>query len=164
MKEEKTNAMRMLERAKIPFDIKTYEVDLEDLSGVHVAAETGLNPDDLYKTLVLLGDKTGYFAVLVRVADELDLKKVARLSGNKSCALIPVKDLEKITGYMRGGCSPIGMKKAFPTYASDKISLSDSVYISAGRRGLQLHLKPADLIAFCSIVLGDVTKDQLPYD
>jgi Cys-tRNA(Pro)/Cys-tRNA(Cys) deacylase len=160
----KTNAMRMLEQGKIPYSIKEYEVDVDDLSGVHAAKTAGLNPDEVFKTLVLEGDKTGYFTVILRVADELDLKKTAKLSNNKSCDLVPVKDLEKLTGYIRGGCSPIGMKKKFPTYASNKLKLIKEVYISAGKRGVQLHLDVNQLIAFCQMTLGDVTKDSLPYD
>lgn len=160
----KTNAMRILERSKVPFDVKEYEVDEDDLSGVHVAEETNLPCSKLFKTIVLKGDKTGYYVCLLRVDEEIDLKKASKLSNNKSSDLLHVKDLEGITGYIRGGCSPIGMKKKFPTFASDKILKEEDVYISAGKRGYQLHLKPADLIKFCQIKLGDISKDQLPFD
>ncbi len=160
----KTNAMRILESNKIPFEVKEYEVDEDDLSGAHVAQETNLPPEKLFKTIVLKGDKVGYYVCLLPVLDEIDLKKASKLSNNKSSELLHVKDLEGITGYIRGGCSPIGMKKKFPTYASNKILNTEDVYISAGKRGYQLHMKSADLVKFCSIGLGDVTKDQLPYD
>ena len=163
-REIKTNAMRILERSKIPFDVKEYEVDESDLSGIHVAEETNISCSKLFKTIVLKGDRTGYYVCLVRVDEEIDLKKASKLSNNKSSDLLHVKDLESVTGYIRGGCSPIGMKKKFPTFASDKILSEDDIYISAGKRGYQLHLKPADLIKFCQIRLGDITKDQLPFD
>jgi len=160
----KTNAMRILQMNKIPFDVKEYDYDEDNLSGVNVAKETNLPCEKLYKTIVLKGDKIGYYVCLIQVDEEIDLKKVSRLSLNKSSELLHVKDLEGITGYIRGGCSPIGMKKKFPTFASDKILLQDDVYISAGKRGYQLHLKSSDLVKFCQIKLGDVSKDQLPYD
>ncbi|SRR5574344_558295 len=157
--EGKTNAVRMLERGKIPFTLREYQFDLEDLSGEHMAAVNNLPLESVFKTIVLKGDKKGYLVCLVNAADSIDLKKAAKISGNKAVELVPVSELEKLTGYVRGGCSPIGMKKVFPTYASDKILKPDMVYVSAGRRGLQLVLKAADLIRFCSITVGDLIQN-----
>ncbi len=155
---KKTNAMRMLDEAGIPYEVVEYDVDPEDLSGVHVAQTASLPLESVFKTIVLHGDKTGYLVICVPVGDEIDLKKAARLSGNKSVELLRIADLEKVTGYVRGGCSPIGMKKKFPTFASEKLSSKEKVYVSAGRRGLQLYIASADLIAFCDIMAGEVTK------
>ncbi len=155
---KKTNAMRMLDEAKIRYEVVEYDVDPEDLSGVHVAQTASLPLEKVFKTIVLQGDRTGYLVICIAVGDEIDLKKAAKLSGNRSVELIRIADLEKITGYVRGGCSPIGMKKKFPTFASEKLSAQDAVYVSAGKRGLQLRVASADLIEFCDITLGNVTN------
>lgn len=112
----KTNVVRHLEAEGIPFDVLTYEVDEEHLEGTHAAAMLGLDPDTVYKTLVLNDDRHGHLVCVIPVAEELDLKKVARASGFKAVSMLPLKELLPLTGYIRGGCSPIGMKKAFPTY------------------------------------------------
>jgi Cys-tRNA(Pro)/Cys-tRNA(Cys) deacylase len=156
--EKKTNAMRMLEQASIPYEMREYEFDVKNLSGVHMAEANNLPLELVYKTIVLKGDKNGYLVCCLPAAAEIDLKKVARLSGNKSVELVEVEDLEKLTGYIRGGCSPIGMKRKFPTYASSEMKDKEMIYISAGKRGYQLHLKSADLISFASVVLGDITQ------
>lgn len=156
---KKTNAMRMLDEAKIPYEIVEYDIDPEDLSGIHVAQTASLPLEQVFKTIVLHGDRSGFLVVCLPVVDEIDLKKAARLSGNKSIELIRISDLGKITGYVRGGCSPIGMKKKFLTYASKKLKQQERVYISAGKRGLQLHIASADLISYCDITLGDVGKE-----
>ena len=119
-KELKTNACRILDKAKIPYEEREYPVDENDLSGVHVAEVLGVSPECIYKTLVLKGDKTGYLVMVIPVAEELDLKKCAKVSGNKKVEMIPMKDLQGITGYIRGGCSPVGMKKAFPTFIQEE--------------------------------------------
>ncbi len=155
---KKTNAMRMLDEAGIPYEVVEYDVDPDDVSGVHVAQRASLPLEQVFKTIVLHGDKTGYLVICVPVGDEIDLKKAARLSGNKSVELLRIADLEKVTGYIRGGCSPIGMKKKFPTYASERLSAQDMVYVSAGKRGLQLRIASKDLVAFCNITSGEVTK------
>jgi Cys-tRNA(Pro)/Cys-tRNA(Cys) deacylase len=155
---KKTNAMRMLDGAKISYEVVEYDVDPEDLSGLHTAQLASLPPQQVFKTIVLKGDRGGYLVVCVPVEDEIDLKKVAALSGDKAVELISVSELEKITGYVRGGCSPIGMKKKFPTFASEKLRQQEKVYVSAGRRGLQLCLSSADLISFCGISLGDIVR------
>ncbi len=116
MKINKTNAARLLDKAKIAYELIPYEVDENDLSAVHVAASLGENIEQVFKTLVLHGDKSGYFVCVIPGEHEVDLKLAAKASGNKKCELIPVKELLPLTGYIRGGCSPIGMKKHFPTY------------------------------------------------
>ncbi|NDW12715.1 Cys-tRNA(Pro) deacylase [Bacteroides sp. 214] len=146
MKINKTNAARLLDQAKIPYELIPYVVDENDLSATHVAEGLGENVEQVFKTLVLHGDKTGYFVCVIPGNEELNLKLAAKVSGNKSCAMIPMKDLLSITGYIRGACSPIGMKKHFPTYIHTTCTHFDYIYISAGQRGLQLKLNPLDLI------------------
>lgn len=123
MKINKTNVARLLDKAKVAYQLVPYEVDENDLSATHVADQLGENVAQVFKTLVLHGDKSGYFVCVIPGADEVDLKKAAKVSGNKSCEMIPVKELLPLTGYIRGGCSPIGMKKHFPTYIHHTLSL-----------------------------------------
>ena len=146
MKINKTNAARLLDKAKIAYELIPYEVDEADLSAVHVAASLGEDINCVFKTLVLHGDKSGYFVCVIPGENEIDLKLAAKVSGNKKCDLIPVKELLPLTGYIRGGCSPIGMKKQFPTYIHETCMQHPYIYISAGVRGLQLKLAPQDLI------------------
>lgn len=146
MKINKTNAARLLDKAKIAYELIPYEVDEADLSAVHVAASLGEDINCVFKTLVLHGDKSGYFVCVIPSENEVDLKLAAKVSGNKKCDLIPVKELLPLTGYIRGGCSPIGMKKQFPTYIHETCMQHPYIYISAGVRGLQLKLAPQDLI------------------
>ena len=153
----KTNAARLLDKAKIAYELIPYEVDENDLSVGHVAATLGQPVEQLYKTLVLKGDRTGHFVCVVRGDREIDLKLAAKVSGNKSCDLIPMKDLLPTTGYIRGGCTPIGMKRAFPTFIDESCLAHEKIYISAGQRGLQLRLSPADLIAFVSAKTAKIT-------
>ena len=157
-KEKKTitNVMRLLDTAKIPYETKEYDYDESDLSGVHAAAVLGFDPDMVFKTLVLKGDRTGYFVCVIPVAYEVDLKKAAAVSGNKKCDLIPVKDLIPLTGYMRGGCSPIGMKKQFPTFLDESATLQDVISISAGQRGVQVILAPGALCDYVKAVCADL--------
>ena len=154
---DKTNAARLLDRAKIAYELIPYEVDENDLSVGHVAATLGQPVEQLYKTLVLKGDRTGHFVCVVRGDREIDLKLAAKVSGNKSCDLIPMKDLLPTTGYIRGGCTPIGMKRAFPTFIDESCLAHEKIYISAGQRGLQLRLSPADLITFISAKTAKIT-------
>ena len=147
MKIQKTNAARLLDKAKVAYELVPYEVDESDLSAQHLAAQLGLDAAQVFKTLVLSGDKSGHFVCVVPGDSELDLKKAARASGNKNCALLPMKELFPLTGYVRGGCSPLGMKKHFPTYIDETAQLFDAVYVSAGQRGLQIKLAPEDLAA-----------------
>jgi len=143
---EKTNASRILDRAKVNYSLVPYEVDESDLSAVHVAAQLGEPIERVFKTLVLLGDKIGYFVCVIPGDKELDLKRTARVSGNKSCNMVHVRELLDLTGYIRGGCSPIGMKKKFPTFFDSSCLKFDYIYISAGKRGLQIQADPNDLI------------------
>lgn len=148
MKEKinKTNVARLLDKAKVTYVLVPYEVDENDLSATHVANQLGENIGQVFKTLVLRGDKSGYFVCVVPGDAEVNLKKAAKVSGNKSCEMIHVKELLPLTGYIRGGCSPIGMKKHFPTYIHQTVNDYDYIYVSAGQRGLQVRLAPADLL------------------
>lgn len=154
----KTNAMRLLEKAKITFRTVAYEVDENDLSGIHVAVQLKQPPEQIFKTLVVKGDKTGYFVCCIPVDKELDLKKAARLSGNKSAEMIPLKDLQKVTGYIRGGCSPIGMKKQFPTYIHQTAVEWEEIAVSAGIRGMQILLPPKALAEYIKSSFHDMVK------
>jgi Cys-tRNA(Pro)/Cys-tRNA(Cys) deacylase len=142
----KTNAIRILESQKIKFEIVSYEVDENDLSGETVAFKVGVDPETVYKTLVCIGDKTGHVVFCIPVITELNLKKAATASGNKKVEMIKLKDLFPITGYIRGGCSPVGMKKLFPTYIDETAQLFENIYVSAGVRGTQMKLSPDDLL------------------
>ncbi|MEG0038664.1 MULTISPECIES: Cys-tRNA(Pro) deacylase [Bacteroides] len=146
MKINKTNAARLLDKAKIRYELIPYEVDEADLSAVHVAADLGENVEQVFKTLVLQGDKTGYFVCIIPGDKELNLKLAAKVSGNKSCDLIPMKELLPLTGYIRGACSPLGMKKHFPTYIHETCLLFPFIFVSAGQRGLQIKVAPEALI------------------
>jgi Cys-tRNA(Pro)/Cys-tRNA(Cys) deacylase len=145
MQQQKTNALRILERLSIPHRTLSYEVDEEDLSAESVARKLGLEPERVFKTLALSGDRTGVFLACVPAGSELDLKKVAKVSGNKGVDLLPLKDLLPTTGYIRGGCSPIGTKRKFPLYIDETATLFDEVSVSAGQRGLQVLLSPQGL-------------------
>ncbi len=153
-----TNAMRLLKQANIPFDTSEYEVDESDLSGVHAAAELGVEPDCVFKTLVARGGKNGLYVFVIPVAEELDLKKCAAAVGEKKVEMIHVKELLGLTGYIRGGCSPIGMKKKYPTFIDEIATLFDRIYVSAGMRGQQLILNPEDLRAYTEAQFVDLTK------
>ena len=152
----KTNAMRMLTAAKIPFEVLTYEVDESDLSGTHIAQEVGLPMDMVFKTLVAKGDKTGYIVFCIPVDKEIDLKRAAIATGNKRVEMIHVKELLPLTGYIRGGCSPIGMKKKFPTYFHASAAALDKITVSAGVRGAQLLMDREVLVKFVDGTLVDV--------
>ena len=146
MKINKTNAARLLDKAKIAYELIPYEVDENDLSAIHVADSLGENIEQVFKTLVLHGDKNGHFVCVIPGEHEVDLKLAAKASGNKKCDLSPMKELLPLTGYIRGGCTPIGMKKTFSTYIHESCLNYPYIYISAGQRGLQLKLDPNDLI------------------
>ena len=145
---QKTNAARLLDAAGIPYTLVPYEVDEDHLEASHVAEQLGEDLDRVFKTLVLRGDRTGLFVCVVPGSMEVNLRVAARISGNKNCAMIHVKELLPLTGYIRGGCSPIGMKKPLPTYIHESALLWDTIYVSAGVRGLQLCLEPQALIDF----------------
>ncbi len=146
MKINKTNVARLMDKAKVNYELIPYEVDENDLSAIHVAASLGEDIECVFKTLVLHGEKSGYFVCVIPGEHEVDLKMAAKASGNKKCDLIPMKELLPLTGYIRGGCSPIGMKKHFPTYIHSTCLDHDFIYVSAGQRGLQIKLAPQDLI------------------
>ena len=156
-KTQKTNAARWLDSKKISYELVPYMVDENDLSAIHVAKQLNEPIELVFKTLVLRGDKTGIFVCVVPGAEEVDLKKAAKISGNKSCAMTHVKELLGLTGYIRGGCSPLGMKKAYPTYIHQTAVGFDFVYISAGQRGLQIKINPKDLVELCHMTVGDLT-------
>lgn len=142
----KTNVARLLDKAKVEYELIPYDIDENDLSAVHVAASLGEDIEQVFKTLVLQGDKTGYLVCVIPGEHEVDLKLAAKVSGNKKCDLIPMKELLPLTGYIRGGCSPIGMKKHFPTYIHETCMSFPYIYVSAGVRGLQIKMAPQDLI------------------
>lgn len=141
----KTNVMRLLEQANIKYDSKEYEVDESDLSGVHVARQIGIPMEQVFKTLVARGDKKGYLVFVIPVNTELNLKKAAMAIQDKKVELVHVKELLGLTGYIRGGCSPIGMKKKFPTFIDETAILFDTITISAGVRGCQIMINPEEL-------------------
>jgi Cys-tRNA(Pro)/Cys-tRNA(Cys) deacylase len=143
---KKTNAMRILDGLGIDYEIKTYEVDEEDLSAIHVAQVSGLDIKMIFKTLVARGDKTGIIMAVIGGGDELDLKALAKASGNKSVEMIALKELLPLTGYVRGGCSPLGAKKNYPVYLDSRALTLDKISISAGLRGMQIILSPQDLV------------------
>ena len=153
----KTNAMRLLDAAKIPYRTAEYDYDESDLSGVHAAEAIGMPPEQVFKTLVTRGDKTGPVVFCIPVAEELDLRRAAAVSGNKRVEMIHVKELLGLTGYIRGGCSPIGMKKAFPTYIDETAILFDEIAVSAGMRGEQIIIAPDDLAGYVSAKLAEIT-------
>ena len=153
---EKTNASRILERLGIKFDLIEYPVDEEHLDAIHVADALGQDIESVYKTLVLQGDKTGYFVCVIQGDKEVDLKKAAKVSGNKKAAMIPLKDLLPLTGYIRGGCTVIGMKKKFPVFLDQNAVNKEKIHISAGKRGMQIKLSPSDYIKATSATLGDI--------
>ena len=142
----KTNAIRILESKKIKFETRSYEVDENDLSGITVANKIEADSETVFKTLVCIGDKTGNIVFCIPVVTELDLKKAALVSGNKKVEMIKLNELLPLTGYVRGGCSPIGMKKLFPTFIDETAQLFDKIFISAGVRGTQIKISPDNLI------------------
>lgn len=153
---QKTNAARLLDAAKIPYRLISYQVDENDLSATHLAQQLQEYISCVFKTLVLRGDKTGVFVCVIPGDKELDLKKAAKVSGNKSCAMVQMKELLSLTGYIRGGCSPIGMRKPYPAYIHQTCLQHEKIYISAGCRGLQLYIAPTDLIHFASLQVADL--------
>lgn len=142
----KTNAARLLDKAGIKYELIPYVVDEKDLSAVHVAEQLKEPIEMVFKTLVLHGDKTGYFVAVIPGDKEVNLKMAAKVSGNKNCDMIPMKDLLSVAGYIRGACSPVGMKKLYPTYIHETALEHEYIYVSAGQRGLQLKVNPKELI------------------
>jgi Cys-tRNA(Pro)/Cys-tRNA(Cys) deacylase len=153
----KTNAMRLLESAQIEYQALEYEVDENDLSGMHIAHQLSMDPDMMFKTIVARGEKQGILVFCIPVSCEIDLKKAAQAAGDKRVELLPVKELLGITGYIRGGCSPVGMKKKFPTFIDETCLIFDQITVSAGVRGCQLLLDPEKLVAFLDAKPCDLT-------
>ena len=157
-KTEKTTAARLLDKAKIAYDLIPYEFDENDLAAQHVADSLGQPVERVFKTLVLFGDRTGHIVCVVPGNAEVSLKALAKASGNKKVEMILMKDLLAVTGYIRGGCSPIGMKKRFPTYFHTSALEFDTIYVSAGVRGLQIEIAPDKLISFVGGHIADVAS------
>ena len=157
-KAPKTNAARLLEAAKIPFSLHSYTVDENNLAADHVAEELGEDINRVFKTLVLRGERTGLFVCVVPGNTEVDLKKAAHAAGDKKAEMIAMKELLPLTGYIRGGCSPIGMKKPYPTFFHTSARLFDTIFVSAGVRGLQIEINPEALINFVGATTCDLTK------
>lgn len=158
-KKIKTNALRLLDQAKIEYEIKEYKYDEDHLSGDHIVDQVDMEAKDIFKTLVLKGNN-GFLVCCIPVLEEIDLKKLAKLSNNKSVAMIHMKELLGITGYIRGGCSPVGMKKKFDTYFDSSINKCTKVALSAGKRGYQMIVDAKELIAYLNAVVGDVVRVQ----
>ena len=156
MKITKTNAARLLDKAGISYELIPYEVDPENLAATHVAEQLGEDIERVFKTLVLRGDRNGIFVCVVPGDMEVDLKAAAKISGNKSAEMIALKELLPTTGYIRGGCSPIGMKKHFPTYIHATAVDFDFIYVSAGVRGIQVKIAPQSLISFIGATVGEI--------
>jgi Cys-tRNA(Pro)/Cys-tRNA(Cys) deacylase len=152
----KTNAVRILDSNNISYTLFTYEVEENDLTGITVAVKIGADTDSIFKTLVASGDKNGTAVFCIPVSQELNLKKAALASGNKNIELVKVKDLLNLTGYIRGGCSPLGMKKRFPVYIDENAQIFDEIYISAGIRGMQIKLSPISLASIIEAQFGDL--------
>ena len=156
----KTNAVRIVEQAGFPCEEAWYEYDENDLNGNHVAMALGMPPEQVFKTLVTRGTHTGIHVFCIPVCCELDLKLAAKAAGDKKIEMLPVKELLNVTGYIRGGCSPIGMKKKYPTYIDETCILFDEIAVSAGQRGVQVILDPQDLIRYVDAAEADVTKEM----
>lgn len=159
MKINKTNAARILDSKKINYELVPYTVDESDLAATHVAAELGEDIAQVFKTLVLRGDRNGLLVCVIPGNKEVDLKKAAKLSGNKKVEMIAMKELLPLTGYIRGGCCPIGMKKPFPTWIHSTCMDFPFIYISAGVRGLQLKIDPQDLLDVTGSVVADLIAE-----
>ncbi|MBR3979819.1 MAG: Cys-tRNA(Pro) deacylase [Bacteroidales bacterium] len=158
MKITKTNAARFLDNLKIPYELIPYEVDENDLGAEHIANQLNEPIEQVFKTLVLRGDKTGIFVCVIPGNMEVDLKLAAKLSGNKNCDMIHLKELQPLTGYIRGGCSPLGMKKKFPTFFHETAVNFEFIYVSAGLRGLQLRVEPNALIKAAQATIGAIVR------
>ena len=155
---KKTNAARILDAKSIHHELIEYEVDESDLSATTLAKKIGQDVEQIFKTLVLRGDKAGIFVCVIPGNVEVDMKKAAKVSGNKNCAMVQQKELLPLTGYIRGGCSPIGMKKQFPTYIHETCILFDPIFVSAGQRGLQFKINPEDLIKVTGAEVCDLVE------
>ncbi len=153
----KTNAMRLLERAGLEFRVVEYDYDENDLNGMHVCTQTGMPPEQVFKTLVARGDKRGFLVFCIPVCCELDLRKAAKAAGDKRVELIHVRELLGVTGYIRGGCSPVGMKKQYPTYIDETAVLHEEIAVSGGARGVQIVTDPTGLMTYVGMQGADLT-------
>lgn len=158
MKNKKTNAARILDRLKISYEIKNYEVDIDDLSAVHVAETTGMDVRTVFKTLVCRGDRNGILMACIPGDGELDLKSLAAVSGNKRVEMVHLREVLELTGYIRGGCSPLGARKNYPVYLDETCRNYEKIVISAGIRGQQLILRPEDLIRAVGAVVANLIR------
>jgi Cys-tRNA(Pro)/Cys-tRNA(Cys) deacylase len=158
MAKGKTNAMRILDSEKIPYEMMTYSPDDGKIDGVSVAQKIGREAGIVYKTLVAQGASKSYYVFVIPVEAELDLKKAAKAAGEKKMEMIPVKDIQKVTGYIRGGCSPVGMKKQFPTFIDEAARSLDTIIVSGGKIGVQIELKVEDLVKATGAELMELTK------
>lgn len=156
----KTNVARLLDKAKVAYELVPYEVDENDLAATHIAEQLNEDIAQVFKTLVLHGDRNGYFVCVIPGDCQVDLKKAAKISGNKKAEMIPMKELLPTTGYIRGGCSPIGMKKSFPTFFHCSCESFDYIYVSAGLRGLQVKINPLDLIKYVRGTVADIITNE----
>jgi Cys-tRNA(Pro)/Cys-tRNA(Cys) deacylase len=155
----KTNALRMLEAAGVGYELREYEVDEQDLSATHVAEAVGLPPEQVFKTLVARGDKTGVLMAVIPGNAELDLKALAAASGNKKVELVPLKEVLQLTGYIRGGVSPVGTRKPYPLYLDETADLWDAIAVSAGVRGMQMLVAPGDLARVVELERCAIARD-----
>lgn len=153
---KKTNAARILDKLGISYEIKTYEVDESDLSAVHVAQTIGMDISTVFKTLVTRGDKTGVLMAVIGGGEEINLKLLAKVSGNKNVEMIAMKELLPLTGYVRGGCSPLGAKKNYPVFIDAHALEHEKISISAGQRGMQIIISPKDLVTATNATVADL--------
>ncbi len=156
----KTNAVRLLENLGISYELREYPVDPEDLAAESVAAKIGMPAEQVFKTLIARGDPTGPCFAVVPGNSELDLKALAAISGNRKVELVPLKEVQPLTGYIRGGVTVLGAKRPFPAYADETIELWDNISISAGIRGMQIILSPADYLRAAGALLGDIARSK----
>lgn len=153
---KKTNAVRELDQHKIKYSLREYKVDENDLSAIHVALETGLELERVFKTLTLLNEKKEFLVVCIPGGDNIDLKKLAKTAGCKKVEMLPLKELTKYTGYIRGGCSPVGIRKKHESFIHSSALDFDSILISGGMRGLQIEINPKNLIEYLKMKVGDI--------
>ena len=156
----KTNAARLLDKAGVHYELVPYEYDETDLAAPNIARTLGIEAGRLFKTIVLQGERTGHFVCVLPGDAEIDLKLAAKAAGDKKADLIPVKELLPLTGYIRGGCSPVGMKKSFPTFFHSSATHFDHIYVSSGLRGIMFKINPLDLIAYTGATLADIIKTE----
>lgn len=161
MASAKTNAMRILDAKKVAYLMHTYENKDGKIDGTSVAQKIGRDPQEVYKTLVTQGTSKGLYVFVIPVEEELDLKKAAKAASEKKIDMIHVKDIQKLTGYIRGGCSPVGMKKLYPTFIDSSAEVLDKMIVSGGKIGLQMELKPQDLLMVTNAIFAEVVKDKI---